>query len=68
MNTDDRIIDFVLLGIIIGLIILKVTNIITLSWAILLIPIWICLLIVAICIGLYIVAIIINLFRNIKER
>lgn len=64
MNTDDRIIDFVLFGLIAVIVILKLTNVITVSWFILLIPIWLCLIIVIFCIVTWFIAIIINLTRK----
>ena len=64
MNTDDKIIDFVLLGLIAVIVILKLTNVITVSWFILLIPIWLCLIIVIFCIVTWFIAIIINLTRK----
>ena len=64
MNTDDKIIDFVLLGLIAIIVILKLTNVITVSWFILLITIWLCLIIVIFCIVTWFIAIIINLTRK----
>lgn len=64
MNTDDKIIDFILLGLIAIIVILKLTNVITVSWFILLIPIWLCLIIVIFCIVAWFIAIIINLIRK----
>ena len=64
MNTDDRIIDFVLLGLITVIVILKLTNVITVSWFILLIPIWLCLIVVIFCMVTWFIAIIVNLIRK----
>lgn len=65
---DDRIVDFFIIGAIITVIILKLTNVITISWLWLLSPIWIPFGIGCVFAFVFLIVVIIEFYIDKKEN
>ena len=65
---NDRIVDIFIIGAIITAIVLKITNVITISWLWLLSPLWILFSIGFVLALIFLIMVVIELYINKKEK